>query len=342
MSGAVPHRSCDSFSPFGWSSFAKGETMTDTTVTSADDEPGVTDARPDAVPSKESQAVTDLYLGWTAARIKGEEQDNEHWGDLTAEPRAVDYIETDAGGVPGMWAAPKASAADRVLLCMHGGGFVGGSMYTHRKLFGHLAKAVGARALIFDYRLAPAHTHPAPVDDATGAYRWLLEEGIDPAHIAFTGDSSGGGLVITTQLRARERDLPLPAAAMPFSPWVDMEVVGESYESNWERDAFFYREVVRGLARTFIGEGDPRDPLANPLYADVRGLAPMYIQVAGDETLLDDARRLAEHARVAGVETRLDVFPGQQHTFQMAAGRAPEADMAIRRLGEWVRPKLGL
>jgi epsilon-lactone hydrolase len=316
--------------------------MTDTNVTYVVDGRDATAAASEEMPSKESEAVRDLYLSWTAARIRGEEQDDEHWGDLTAEPRAVDYVETDADGVPAMWVAPKGCAADPVLLCMHGGGFIGGSIYTHRKLFGHLAKAVGARALIFDYRLAPAHAHPAPVEDATAAYRWLLERGIDSDRVAFTGDSSGGGLAVTTQLRARERGLPLPAAAMPLSPWVDMEVVGGSYESNWHRDAFFYREVVQGLARAFLGGGDSRDPLANPLYADLRGLAPMYIQVGGDETLLDDARRLAEHARAAGVEVRLDVFPGQQHTFQIAAGRAREADEAIRRLAEWLRPKLEL
>jgi epsilon-lactone hydrolase len=295
------------------------------------------------VPSKESQAVKDLYASWTAARLKGEQHDDEAWGDLTAEPRGVDYIETEAGGVAAMWLVPKGCAEDRVLLCMHGGGFAGGSIYSHRKLFGHLAKAAGVRALVFDYRLTPEHVHPAQVDDATAAYRWILDEGINPERIAFTGDSSGGWLVITTELHARDQGLPLPAAAMPFSPWFDMELTGESYESNREKDAFFYKEVVQGLADMLLGEGgNPRDPLANPLHADLSGLPPTYIQVGGDETLLDDSRRFAEHARNAGVEVRLDIFPDQQHTFQMAAGRAPEADDAIRKQVDWVRPKLGL
>jgi epsilon-lactone hydrolase len=228
-------------------------------------------------------------------------------------------------------------------LCMHGGGFAGGSIYSHRKLFGHLAKAAGVRALVFDYRLTPEHTHPAQVDDAIAAYRWLLEQGITAGHIAFTGDSSGGGLAITTQLRARELGLPLPAAAMPFSPWFDMELTGESYESNRDKDAFFYKEVVQGLVEMLLGEGgNLRDPLANPFHADLSGLPPIYIQAGGAETLLDDARRFAELAGNAGVDVRLEIFPEQQHTFQMAAGRAPEANEAMRKLAEWIRPKLGL
>src|SRR5262245_11674191 len=293
--------------------------------------------------STESGAVKDLYVSWTDARRNGEQHDDEAWGDLTAEPRRVGYLETDAGGVPAMWLAPKGCAEDRVLLCMHGGGFVGGSIYSHRKLFAHLAKAAGLRALVFDYRLTPGHVHPAQVDDATTVYRWLLGEGVDPDRVAFTGDSSGGGLAITTQLRARGQGLPLPAAAMPFSPWFDMELTGESYESNRDKDAFFYKEVVQGLVDMLLGQdGDPHDPFANPFYADLGGLPPIYIQAGGDETLLDDSRRFAEQARNAGVEVRLDVFPDQQHTFHMAAGRAPEADKAIRKQAEWVRPKLGL
>jgi acetyl esterase/lipase len=211
-------------------------------------------------------------------------------------------------------------------------------------LFAHVAKAVGVRALVFEYRLAPEHIHPAQVDDATDVYQWLIEEHeIDPAHVAFAGDSSGGGLAMSVQLRARERGLRLPAAALLMSPWVDMEQAGESYRSNWATETFFYKEVVDGLADTFLGtEGDPTDPLASPIQADLHGLAPLFIQVGGDETLLDDSRALAERAIGAGVETKLEVFAGQQHTFQMAAGRSVEADEAIAMFARWLRPKLGL
>jgi acetyl esterase/lipase len=146
---------------------------------------------------------------------------------------------------------------------MHGGGFVGGSIYTHRKLFGHIAKAAGTRALSFDYRLAPDHTHPAQVDDATAAYRWLLEQDIEPSHVAFTGDSSGGGLTITAQLSAREQALPLPAAAMPLSPWADMEVIGESYHSNRSRRGELDPRRVHARARR-LGHPAARDRIRLP------------------------------------------------------------------------------
>jgi monoterpene epsilon-lactone hydrolase len=277
------------------------------------------------MPSKQSEAVRRRWeASWLAmTQPDSSGPDDESWGDLTAEPREVDYLETTAGGRPAMWAVPKRSSPDRVLLCIHGGGFVSGSMYTHRKMFGHLAKATGARALLVDYRLLP--------------------EGGAASQVALAGDSTGAWLAVTAALRARDQGLPLPAAAMLLSPAVDMEVNGESFEANRDKDPFFRRELVRGLIRSFLGEAaDPRDPLVNPLHADLTGLGPVYIQVGGDESLLDDARLLNERARKAGVDVRLDVFPGMLHTFQMAAGRAPEADDAIRRMADWVRPKLGL
>jgi monoterpene epsilon-lactone hydrolase len=303
--------------------------------------------------SKQSEALKDHYRTVAAALLKNppmpldELRDLvDHWGDVTAEPGGVDYIETDAGGVTAMWAVPKGCAEDRVVVCLHGGGFINGSMYTHRKLFGHLAKAIGARALIVNYRRTPEHTHPAPVDDATATYRWLLDQGISAGHIALTGDSAGGGLTVTAMLRARERGLPTAAALMPISPWFDMELIGESMVSNRETDVLFGgKQPMRldMLVHMFLGErGNWKDPLANPLYADITDLPPIYIQVGGDEMLLDDSRRLAEHARKASVDVRVDIFPEQQHAFQMSAGRAPEADEAIRRLADWVRPKLGL
>jgi acetyl esterase/lipase len=296
------------------------------------------------MPSKQSEAVR---RRWEAARLAmtepgAETPDDESWGDLTAEPRGVDYLETEAGGRPAMWAVPKDSRPDRVLLCLHGGGFVGGSVYTHRKLFGHLAKAAGVRALLIGYRLLPqGGVYPVPVDEGEAAYRWLLGQGIAAEHIAFAGDSVGGWLAVTLQLRAREQGLPRPAGALLLSPFADLEASGESYDTG--TDPLFTRDFCRSLALGFLGQAAGlRDPRVNLLHAGLDGLSPLYIQAGGDEALLDDARSLDQRARQAGLEVRLDIFPGMLHTFQMAAGRAPEADDAIRRLAGWVRPKLGL
>jgi acetyl esterase/lipase len=293
--------------------------------------------------------VKDLYEDWGAAFAAEPEMSLERWRAMVeewprvaAEPGGVDYVEVDAGGVPAMWITPKDAAEDRVILAIHGGGFVVGSMYTHRKLFGHIAKAVGARALAPDYRRPPEHLHPAPVEDVLTTYEWLLEEGIEASKIAMTGDSAGGGMVVTSMLMARDRGLPLPAAGMPFSAWFDLTGSGESQQTNAESDRLLSREFGYQLADTLLGdEGDRRDPYVSALYADLTGLPPLYLQVSETETLLDDSRRLAERAREAGVDVRLDTFPDQQHTFQMAAGRSSVADDAIQRLAEWVRPHLG-
>jgi acetyl esterase/lipase len=202
--------------------------------------------------SGQSGAVKKLYETWLSTPDEDDLiQGPGQWDVLATEPGGVDYLETDSGGVPAMWAVPKGCAEDRVLLCIHGGGFMSGSMYTHRKLFGHLAKAVGARALIVGYRILPEGVHPVPLDDVVAAYRWLLDQGIKSERVAFTGDSAGGGLAITAQLRARDQGLPLPAATMPLSPWVDMEVSGDSVLSN-------AGDRRRGSPCTLVWAGDGR------------------------------------------------------------------------------------
>jgi monoterpene epsilon-lactone hydrolase len=214
---------------------------------------------------------------------------------------------------------------------------------THRKLYGHVAKAVGCRALIVHYGRAPENVHPGPVNDMAKSYRSLLDQGIAPQHIALIGDSAGGALAITTILRLREQRLPLPAAAMPLSPWIDMDGSGETFETNKERDVLVSREFLQPLAATFLGgNGRRQDPLVNPVHGDLHGVPPIYIQVGGYETLLDDSRALADALRRAGEEVKLDVFPEMQHVFHFLAGVAPEANEAIGKLAAWVRPKLGL
>jgi epsilon-lactone hydrolase len=265
-----------------------------------------------------------------------------HWTTLTAEPREVDYAEVAAAGVPAMWIRPKGAADDRVILYSHGGGFVAGSMYTHRKMVGHLAKAVKCRGLLFEFPYAHERKHPAQLETAVTVYRWLLDERVKAEHLVVAGESAGAILTVGLLQRARDAGLPQPAAAMIMSGWFDLAATGASFATNREKDPFFAKATVEWLAANFVGNDDLRDPYASPLYADLAEFPPIYLQAGGDETLVDDSRMFAERAREAGVDVRLDVFPEMLHSFQMMAGRAPEADDAICRLAEWVRPKLGL
>jgi monoterpene epsilon-lactone hydrolase len=239
---------------------------------------------------------------------------------------------------------PHGTAHDGpALLCFHGGGYVGGSMFTHRKMFAHLAKAIGVRALSMDYTLLPqGGVFPRPVVEGVAAYQWLLDQGIPAGRIAFAGDSAGGQLAIAVQLWAREQGLPLPAATMLISPWTDLALTGESLDYNAGKDAIFNKQWITDMAAAFLNGHDPRDPETMPLHADLRGFGPIYIQVGDQELLLDDSRMFAKHAQQAGVDVKIDEFPDQQHSFQMAAGLAPEADDAITRFAAWARPKLGI
>ena len=299
--------------------------------------------------SKQADGIKVLYGNWVETMGANPEMSLdetramfEQWGDITGEPGGVDYIEEDCNGVLCMWANPKGAKTDRVLICTHGGGYVCGSMYTHRKVFGHLAKAIGCRALILHYRRAPEDTHPAQVEDAVTVYRWLLDQGISPEHMATTGDSAGGALCTTMLIAIRDQGLPLPAAGMPMSPYYDMEFTGESMQTKADVDCLVSKEIAQTMAATFLGDASPKDPLANPFYADLAGLPPLYIQVGEDETLLDDSVRFEAKAKAAGVEVKLDIYPEMQHVFQFMAGMAPEADAAIAQMATWVRPKIGL
>jgi acetyl esterase/lipase len=266
----------------------------------------------------------------------------EDFAAMCSEPDGVTWTAVDASGVPAIWADPDGGATDRVLLYVHGGGYVIGSAEIYKKLTGHLANACGCRVLSVDYRLAPEHPHPAPVTDSTTAYKWLLEQGIEPGHIAVSGDSAGGGLTLATLVKLRDDGEPQPAAAVPISPWADMEGLGDSMKSKADVDLIVSEAVLKGMADRFLAGQDARDPLAAPLYADYTGICPLYFQVGGDETLLDDTTRTAERARAAGVEVEVEVFPEMQHVFQMAAGNMPEADDAIAKIGAYLRPRLGL
>jgi acetyl esterase/lipase len=244
----------------------------------------------------------------------------------------------DAGGVKAEWIVPPNAAADRVILYLHGGGYVMGSINTHRAMVARVARASQARALALDYRLAPEHPFPAAVDDATAAYRWLLAQGYQPGKIAISGDSAGGGLVLATIVALRDAKVALPACAVPISPWTDMEGTGASMKTNASKDPMVSGSNggLFNMAKAYVGSADPKNPLASPLHSDYRGLPPMLIQVGATETLLDDSTRVAEKAKAAGVPVDLEVWEDMIHVWHVFAKLLPEGQQAIDRIGQYV------
>ncbi len=255
-------------------------------------------------------------------------------------PEGVDFEPVDAGGVPAEWTRGAGASDDRVVLYFHGGGYVMGSVATHRGLTAGISRAAGARVLSVDYRLAPEHPYPAAVEDGVAAYRFLREQGVAPGHLAVAGDSAGGGLTIATLLALREAGEPLPACGVCISPWVDLTQGGESMETKADEDPLVGREVLQQMADAYVADGDPRAPAASPCFADLAGLPPLLIQVGTAETLLDDARSLADRAKTSGVDVVLEEWDQMIHVWHAFALLLPEAKQAIDRIGEYLKEKL--
>jgi monoterpene epsilon-lactone hydrolase len=262
----------------------------------------------------------------------------EMFGALTAPPTGVTSTEVDAGRVPALWQTPEGAKTDRVILYLHGGGYVACSMRSHESLVGHLAKAAGTRALNINYRLAPENPFPAALDDSIAAYHWLLSQGIEPRHIAVVGDSAGGGLTLATLLRLRDERQPLPGAAVAMSAYADATCSGATYASQADIDLLVSVESAQ-VAWDFYG-GDPKDPLVSPVFGDYAGLPPLLLHVGASECLLDDSRRVEAAAAAAGVDVTLSIWPDMQHVFQVAAGNTPEADEAVAEIGAFIKARL--
>ena len=245
----------------------------------------------------------------------------------------VDPVE--AGAVPAEWVSAPDAEAHPVVLYLHGGAYVSGSLQTHRNLAARLSAATGGFVLVIDYRLAPEHPFPAAVDDAVDAYRWLLQNGTDPTRLVVAGDSAGGGLTLALLLALRDAGEPLPAAAVCISAWTDMECAGESMTTRAAEDPMLSRERLSPMAPLYLGGADPRTPLASPVHADLGGLPPLLLHVGSAETLLDDSTRLARRAEAAGVDVTLEVWEDMIHVWH-AFELLPEAGQAMARIGEFV------
>jgi monoterpene epsilon-lactone hydrolase len=258
------------------------------------------------------------------------------------EPEGVTYAEVDAGGVPALWCIPAGCDDESVLLWNHAGGTVVFSMYSDRKVAGHLATAAGIRALALDFRRSPENRFPAQQDDVEAAYRWLLSQGYRPDRIAAGGHSVGGNFAVSLAIRLRDQGMPLPGAILSVSAWYDIELKNPALKTHAQTDKVLSIASLSVFRESWLaGTGTKHnDPRVNMLYADLAGLPPINIYFGAHEVLVGEIREFAERAKAAGVDVSLHGVPGGQHLFLLGAGRVPETDAAISEMGKWLRGKL--
>ena len=292
------------------------------------------------MPSKELQAGIDLLT----SRQQGSEltiQDARAGKTIFMRnigcDTQVDVTSVDANSVPAEWVAAPNANDNSAVLFLHGGAYISGSIESNRELAARISKSTHSRVLNIEYRLAPENPFLAAVGDATDAYRWVLDQGIDPAQIAIAGASAGGGLTVAALVSFRDSGSPMPACAVCISPWVDLECIGETMTSKAGVDPMIQRDGLVGIANIYLNGPDPRTPLAAPLHVDLTGLPPTLVLIGTWETLLSDSTRLVEKAESAGVDVTLEQWDEMIHVWPIYAPVLPEGQQAIDRIGEFVR-----
>jgi acetyl esterase/lipase len=259
---------------------------------------------------------------------------------LTRASRQTTLEVGTAGGVNGEWLRPRrsgdAAASPGAILYLHGGGYCVGSPRTHRALTSRLARAASLPVFAADYRLAPEHPYPAALDDAVAAYRSLVQCG----PVVIVGDSAGGGLALATALYLRQHDKGSPAALVLFSPWVDLTLSALGDQAA-RQEVMLSTAWLDDCARHYLGGERAAAPFASPVFADLRGLPPVFIQAAAGELLCSDALRAKDALVAAGVAAHCEIVPGQWHTFQLHAGILPAANAAIERAARFISRALG-
>jgi epsilon-lactone hydrolase len=247
----------------------------------------------------------------------------------------------DAGGVPSYWVHAAQSDPQRRILYLHGGGWVAGGFGSHGSHAARIAASTGCVVLFPEFRLAPEHPYPATLEDATAAYRWMMNHGPDRPEAASAvfagGDSGGGGLVLTLLLILRDSGTRLPAAAFTFSAVTDLTCSGDSMTTRAAADIMVNPKIVPDAVAVYCGSADRRSPRLSPLFGDLSGLPPLLIQVGDAEVFLSDSTRFAERAQVAGVDVTLEVWPEMFHSFQLFAPVLPEGRDALKHVGEYIR-----
>src|SRR6266568_1656532 len=261
--------------------------------------------------------------------------------ERVAAPTDVTFEADTVGGISGLWAKPARPRKGAAIIHVHGGWFNLGTASAYRNFVGHIASSAGADAFVPDYRLAPEHRFPAAVEDVEACYRGLVDKGINK--IAVTGDSAGGNLalvLLSIACAQAHKGGIAPVGAVAISPVTDLALTGESFQTRAEADPYFTKSQVAGLVAAYLGEADPQNPLASPLYGDLSGLPPIRVHVGDEEVLLDDSRRYVERAVAAGVDAELDVWMGVPHGFVTAIREFDAARQALNAIGAFTAERL--
>jgi epsilon-lactone hydrolase len=254
----------------------------------------------------------------------------------------VELTAVDVNGITGEYSIVPGSDPSRVLMFFHGGGYCSGSIQSHRRLVTEAGRASSMRTLALAYRLAPEHPFPAAYDDALTAWQFLRKQGVPAVHIAIGGDSAGAGLTLALISRLRDAREELPACAWLISPWTDLTMSGATLESNAAVDPLIHKEYLSELADAYVPAGmDRKDPRISPLHADFRNFPPILIQVGSDETLLDDATRLAVRAGAADVAVTLEIWPHMIHAWPLWNAHLEDGRRALANAGAFIGEHIG-
>jgi acetyl esterase/lipase len=276
-------------------------------------------------------------VGWGERRQRLDEV-----GSVWPAAADVKLEPVDLGGVPGEWSSVAGSDASRVLMFFHGGGYCSGSIRSHRRLVTEAGRSAGIRTLAVGYRLAPEHPFPAAMEDAVTAWHFLCRQGIAARHIAIGGDSAGGGLAVVLNNRLRDADEELPGCMWLVSPWTDLTMSGSTLLTKDDVDPIIHKGYLGELADAYVPPGmDRKDPRVSPLYADLKALPPILVQVGSAETLLEDATRFAAAAGAADVSVTLEIWPHMIHAWPMWNAHLKSGRSALAHAGTFMRAHLG-
>lgn len=254
-------------------------------------------------------------------------------------PPGVEAKPTVIEGIKAEWLVPAGADPEKLIFYIHGGGYVSGSCSDHRSFVSKFASFTGVSNLIFEYRLAPEHKYPAAVEDSVKVYKWLLASGFKPENIIIAGESAGGGLTLTTLLYLKDKNIPLPKAGVAISPWTDLSCQGQSYKTkNKVSPAPLNSWHV--FAQHYAGEASITNPYISPLFGDLKGLPPLFINAGMDDELFDDGRAFAEKARVAGVDITFRAGEKMLHCYPLLAPMFPEATEAMSEITAFIKKQL--